>query len=630
MDYIYRLLKKNNVGSFKKLGNNPSALTKFLYISKVLPSIDEYFITDKADGDRAFLLIFDKEKKYITSKGEFSLDMNVTFKGVFDCEYVNEVFYIFDVLEYNNENVSYKTFADRYKILLEVQNVLQKSSITHKPKNIAVKKFRELTNANYKEEISAGFAEKRPYKIDGLIFTQRGANYNNTQNLKWKPPEQLTIDFLYLDKVLWVGIDKKSWKQYGFPLPNNYARLIAPFVNGIMNGELIVKDYFPVPFECSLGNYSTKPINLNNLKSTNSGNLEKKIVELSWDKKKDSWIFHRIRDDREGELKSGHYYGNNYRVAEQTLQSALNPLTIDELVTDKTKLTKDFYFEKSDDSYKAVRKFNNYVKDVIIKQYKSSYVMDMASGKGQDLLKYSSSGVRQLLMLELDINAIDEIINRKYDILGKLYVNNLKAAINTRRNKDTGLLLYIEQMNLNNSWKDNASAVDKLVGVKKPGVLFCNFALHYMMIDKTHMENICAFINHFLDKGSEFIFTALNGEKVFDLIKKQPFKVEGRYLIELVDKTTKDTSSKFKGFEKINVLLPCSPTPYEEPLINLHELDKVFNKYNIIRIEHKPFDNLLSNFAEYKAEFYKDLSDKDKEFIGLYSYTVYKKLINIS
>jgi hypothetical protein len=322
MDYVRNILKKNDFGVFKKLVNNPVALTKFIYITEVLPQIEEYFLTDKADGLRAVLVLTDQIKKSITSDGELPVNLpRLPFNGVFDCELIGDTFYIFDVMEYNGQNISLRPFADRHKIIAEIDEILKKSNVS----GIATKKYRKLSEKNYKTEIAAAFTEKRPYEIDGLIFTQCGTNYNKTQNLKWKPPEQLTVDFLYLNKMLWVGIAKKAWKQYGFPLPSNYARVIAPSVNGVMRGEFIIKDYFPVPFSCSLGDYSTKPVTFAGAKVPN---LEGKIIEVSWDRKNDSWIFHRIRKDKEAEFKAGFGYGNSYMVAEKTLQSALNPLTL--------------------------------------------------------------------------------------------------------------------------------------------------------------------------------------------------------------------------------------------------------------------------------------------------------------
>ncbi len=617
MDYVFKLLGKNNFGGFRKAVNNPIALSKFIYVAEVLPQIDEYFLTDKADGVRAILVLTNQIKKSVTSSGEKQINFSLPFSGVFDCELVNDIFYIFDVMEYEGRNISSSPFSERHKVITEIAKLLQKSPTTE----VTVKKFRKLTRDNYGKEITAALAEKRSYEIDGLIFTQCGAGYNKTQNLKWKPPEQLTIDFLYLNKTLWVGISKKAWKQYGFPLPSNYVRIIALATNGVVRGEFIVREYFPVPFICSLGDYSTKPVIFKGASGKNLrvDDLEGKIVELSWDAKNDSWIFHRIREDKEADFRAGYGYGNNYNVAEKTLQLVCNPLILADMVAEKSQLAKGFYFEKTDTKYKAVRKFNNYVKEIIIKKYKSDHVIDLASGKGQDLNKYSEARVRNLLMVEMDMSAIDELLTRKYDILGATHVDNLKNSVNTR-NETSNIVLHIRQMNLNDPWETNAKVIKSAIGDVKPGSIFCNLALHYMMFDKTHMENICALIGQFLAEGGEFIFTAFDGARVFDTVKREPFKDGDRYLIELVSK-----SDRFKGFEKINVLLPCSSVPYEEPLINLFELDKIFNKYNIIRVEHRSFGELLKSFKEYRLNLYNELSEKDKQFINMYSYTVYKK-----
>src|SRR5690606_33525247 len=113
-----------------------------------------------------------------------------------------------------------------------------------------------------------------------------------------------------------------------------------------------------VPFVCSLGDYSNHSITRSGhdthesttsksttsksttSKSTTSkyttskstthefpGGNEIAIVELAWNPKKNVWDFHCRRADREVEIATGRYYGNNYKIAEETLQSSLNPLT---------------------------------------------------------------------------------------------------------------------------------------------------------------------------------------------------------------------------------------------------------------------------------------------------------------
>lgn len=619
MDYIAKLLKKHHSGSFKKLGNNPVALTKFNYVSEVLPDINNYMVTDKADGERAFLIARNGTYRYVTSRVDVKftplMQKGITVDGVFDCELVNRVLYVFDVLEWHGENVSTRGFEERHQYVNAIGQLLNGNTRPDSNPNsigIKAKLYRKLTLGTYARELLTAFREKRPYKIDGLIFTNCTADYNKTKNFKWKPPEQLTIDFLYIGGLLCVGIDKKSWLQYGFPLPKNYAQLVAPLSYKVVENDIIIKNYFPVPFHCSLGDFSKCPV---------EGKLEnKKIVELSWDKAKSKWIFHRVRDDREGELKSGHYYGNNYKIAEQTLQASLNPLCFGDLIAPYQTLTKGFYFQKQDDSYRAVRKFNNYVKDIVIKRHRSPKIMDMASGKGQDLKKYMTADVNELIMIEIDINAIDEIIDRKYEHLGRAFVASLDAPINITQPKTTGCMLRIFHLDLNKPWKESVAAI----GEFKPGSIFCNLAFHYMVADLKHMDNICAFVSHYLEKGGEFVFTALDGATVFNIIKHGEYRVDDKYMLQLVK--PKNPTDKFKGFEKINVLLPCSNEPYEEALINLFEVDKVFRKYGIIRVEHQIFNKLLKDFKDYRSNFYSELSEEDIKFTGLYSYTVYKKM----
>ncbi len=604
MDEIFRLLKKHNSGSFKKLGNNPTALTKFNYISSVLPNIDKYHLTDKADGQRAFLLIKNNIAKYVTSAGEIILpDINYPV-GIFDCELVGDILYIFDVLEYNDADMTSAEFSKR----------LEKMCSIREQPTIKVKKYRQLTIATYQKEIMGAYKEKRPYSIDGLIFTRDGEKpgYKTTENLKWKPPEHLTIDFLYMKGAeinLFVGMDKLAWKQYGFSLPKNYRELVAPVVK--LNDGKITQKYFPVPFECSLGRFYSWVNAPRDLPKWC-------VVELSYEggDNTNKWKFHRIREDRMTEVVAGHSYGNNYKVAEQTLQSALNPLHFADLIESYSILTKNFYFQKSDDKYFAVRKFNNYVKKILIQRHNARAVMDLASGKGQDLDKYISAGVKKLLMLEIDMNAIEEIIQRKYTIMRKIHIDEPSSDINIADEKMNGCELSVLHMDLNAPWKKNAARVDMV-----PGAIFCNLALHYMIVDINAAENICAFIAHFLRPDGEFIFTAMDGAAAFNLINNGPFIVGDKYHIEL-----KEKSNKFNGFEKIDVRLPCSIEMAEEPLINIDILDKIFKKYGMTRILYKSFSSLLPDFEKYRARFYSNIDSADKKYINLYHYCVYKKI----
>lgn len=124
--HIAHKLDKKWATSLKQVGNQVKALTKNSYIQDVLPNISNYYVTIKADGLRCFLMISEKSIKYITSKKTEYLQIHNIFKTsyIFDCELVDDIIYIFDVIEFNSENVSNQTFEQRYKKLLEFKEQL--------------------------------------------------------------------------------------------------------------------------------------------------------------------------------------------------------------------------------------------------------------------------------------------------------------------------------------------------------------------------------------------------------------------------------------------------------------------------------------------------------------------------
>lgn len=625
--YIGNKINKKWVTGFKQLGNNPNPLTKKKFINAVLPNIDDYYITVKADGLRCFLMISSKSIRYLTSEKVTYIDISNTFSTeyIFDCELVDNIVYIFDVIIYNDENVSNESFVIRYTKLLEFTDVLNKKNVMH----IRVKEFYKLDIKTYQTSIITLYnaykiSKNNSFKIDGLIFINSTANYNNTVNLKWKPAEFLTIDFLAIYEpksktyILLNGIKQTMANQFNIRKYTENTQLINILQTLPID---INSDYIPVPFYNSL-----KP---NILSYTTDkkikDDLHGHIIELSLDKNME-WIFHRIRYDRDMELKNGTYYGNNYKVAETTLQTILNPLSIKDLVAPYSTLTKDLYFKKQDSDYNYVKKFNNYVKNLLIQRYKNTeLIVDLASGRGGDLNKYVNSGTKNLLFLERDIDAIDETIDRKYNILTKsssscnLVV--LKMDLNTDYKKNIA--------HIDNNFDNMGIFTDQSISIKKSSisVMFCHFALHYLLQNEKSARNICAFIAYYLKKGGTFIATIFNGSDVFDLLKQNKGKwaPSDRYMISYKQQTNKPLNT-FIGFgHKIDVLLPLANKPYEEPLIDLFALDKIFKVHKIQRIEERNFGDILTEYT--REHDNNSIIDKDdKQFINLYKYVIYKKM----
>jgi hypothetical protein len=336
--YISKYLNKKWVTGFKQLGNNPKPLTKKAYIDKVLPNIQDYIITEKIDGLRCFLII--KEHiKYITSAATKSINIpnhsNIfDSEYIFDCEFIDDTVLIFDVIVYGGINISIESFADRLIRLLEFKKLLN----LHKITSIKVKEFYPLNSANYQKTIMnlyMNYTSKKEklYPTDGIIFIEKTQNYNNTQNLKWKPAEFLTIDFLAIRDttqkspnkyILLNGIQPEWVTRFGFDINSDNFNIVKSIPH--------TEKYMPVPFYNSL-----KP-NIYHYTSFGKEDLNGHIIELSLDKNM-NWIFHRIRYDRDPELKNGSYFGNNYKVAETVLMSILNPLSVKDLISNYDKLT---------------------------------------------------------------------------------------------------------------------------------------------------------------------------------------------------------------------------------------------------------------------------------------------------
>lgn len=600
------------VNTLKRIGRAPKGLSRFEYIAEVLPQIENFMITDKADGIRGIIEINGGISKCIIGSDYFEIKDMTSPSIIIDCEVLMDKkrVLIYDILEYNNKLVIGETFAGRYKILSGLPKII------HSTWKFEIKKFRHMTVGSYAKSIMELYnaMKKYGYKTDGIIFTYINKPYLQTYHHKWKPPEHLTIDFLVISDdnklQLWSGISRRVFKQIGLTIPANYKQLTSEWIKISSYGE-VANEFFPVPFKPSIAPsaYLAKIIGIP--KEVNPIN---KIIEVSWDVKNETWIYHRVRTDRVVELAEGHYFGNNFEIAELTYESIINPLTIKDLVSPLNILTKGFYFEKSDKEYKAARNFNSYVKSQLISRNTGAHhVIDLASGKGQDLGRYYNAKVKNLLMLEIDQSAIDELITRKYDIAKKLWIERIDAPVKIQTTSASTNMI-VAKIDLNAPTNAN---IKKLEDLNKPLGLFpaggvnlivCNFALHYMVSDIKQIKNIVEFISYWLKNGGEFMFTALDSEKIKQLLKN------GAWITDLY----KIEHSK-KG--KINVLLPCSREVREEPLVDLKVLDKEFNTKGIIRVETKSFSEYLPDYKDKE-----NLTKDDIQFVSLYSYSIYKKI----
>lgn len=460
--------------------SKPIELNRSLWF-QILPNITSYWYTDKIDG-----------KKVTISSGEFGIEHNF----IADAEQYKGKYYLFDCHCSGD-------FSHRLKELERIAKL---------DKSFVLKTFTKITNENIRH-----ISEQRNKKIetDGLIFIQDSKPYNDTKTYKWKPPEKSTIDFLLRRAskntyTMFVAIDKRMAhnlrlqfigdQQYGLSIfnPTLYNKMENP-------SEIIIDDDTLDNKVVEVAIRENKAIEKNNTKYT--------------------WIPYRIRHDKTDEyIKSGKPTANNHLVADNIYTNFFNPLSLD-LIRNPTT---EGYFQIYDNPiYKEQRSYLNFAKKQLISQIDTSVVVDLGSGKGQDLHKYESNlNIKTLICIDKDMNALSELISRRYSLRRPLHV----------------VVIQWDLTNINGL----RDVINKLSKTSKHFV--ANFAIHYLGDD---VASLC--------KGSHVWVTCFDKKTITRALQKGPYnKKENGKIKYHIEWATKNKS--------IKVLLPFSKELYEETL----------------------------------------------------------------
>lgn len=599
---------KQGTYGLKQIGSNPIEIGKTQYFTDILPNIDNFFITEKVDGTRAMLVI-QSESYYIIKNDIKTIELENTLKNtrgdtcentdgciILDTEEVGDKYYVFDVLHYGEINVSRLPFSERITYIDRVV-----SEIGDPLRN---KHFVELTKSSYGEQIEMLHKDMHSYdyECDGMIFISKNEDYCNTLNFKRKPVE--TIDFIarkcpknmlgitpYTQKpqktlyLLFCGIRTEEYQKMRINRLLSYDSLFKNIcVNKYGKTNL---SYIPVQFSPSSDPHAY-------LYWSDVPDLDGKIVELT--RRNHSWKLIKTRDDR---VQNDVYYGNNMRVAEQIWMNYKSPLTIQTMKMSRNSA----YFARTSTDYVAMRKFVNYVKESILPD-RLNDVIDLACGKGQDLLKYIQRGANNLWMIDNDDDALSELMSRKY----------------TYNKLDVSYALYINKMDLTDDYKVNLKTLlQHKYRFPHGGVplVVCNLALHYLLDSKQSITNFANLLSKIIAPKGTFIFTAFDGDALAEMFKdKKELRWGDMYHIRKVSAKTKKSS-------KIDVLLPFSGGKYyTENIINMRALQAALRKKKIRLVDSGSFAQHLDGFKADKPHFYDKMSKDDIEYSSLYHFYI--------
>ena len=332
---------------------------------------------------------------------------------------------------------------------------------------------------------------------------------------------------------------------------------------------------------------------------------EFRLIDGKWDPV-------RIRHDRKIDYDSGIYFGNNYKVAEDIWMNYKNPLTLTDLTVSQSEYINNSYFkEQKSTVHRNHVAYNSYVKDKLISRFKNKeWALSLASGKGQDMFRLSKYGIKNCLFMDIDQQALSQIIMKKHSFQKKL------SKFNTR--------VLTKQMDLKTDVNIIIKSISSLVPVGNIDLVLFNFAIHYFTDTLKSLRNVLSLISKCLSDGGSCIITCYDGQKIIDLLndKDQWNDYEGDVLKYSIKKMYKNESLNNVG-QKIGVLLPFSKSEYyEEFLVNADFLISEAKKFGLELTETFRFCKFLKDYHNIKR-----LNDSDIHYVQLHRYFIFTKKI---
>lgn len=475
----------------------------------------DYTITDKTDGTRRILFVADDKRLFTISDTMVVRDtgrvMRTLTNTILDGEHLPDRFLVFDTMFYKGTDVrdlplkiltssasdegavkkarkrshggASTTLTDRLTAARSA--VADIAPDTDEAYSITVKEFMEARSVRSMAEACRHILLKKTtgklkYEIDGLIFTpatlpmpRSGVRWPET--LKWKPPEQNSIDFqvrLHPSSEL-VVVDGKPHRAADLLVgqdPWLSVKLTAlEMISG--NAEERLRrggSYAAVPFSPKEVPYDDPPIHVCYLPMNASGRMHCRngeeivdgtVVEFSFDAKTKTsvkWIPMNLRWDKiERQRTSGGVTANNAEAAENVWRTILHPITEETLTSPEAvsaaikkmkteqgagKFSADSYYVaqlKTDDGESGgLRKFHNYwvKKESLLMKFTASKglgrsIFDFGCGRAGDLNKWIDMGATRVC-------GIDKYSNNIYDPAW-----NASPSANVRLLKARGLTL---------------------------------------------------------------------------------------------------------------------------------------------------------------------------------------------
>lgn len=623
-----------------------------------------HYLTDKADGKRALAIVHDG-KGVIVSDNLYDGFAPVSGKDMRDPKYTGDTvvdgelivggstiaFYAFDVIAVADEEVARDGFETRLGRLDEAVQILRDAGVPATAKSYT--RLASDSVSDLKRAIQEVHTAKRPYAIDGLIFVEPGKPYDETRNNKWKDAMHNTIDFLarrapasvlgkspFTDApghklfFLFVGISPEIYSALGLQRCPGYVDLFGDESVQSSWGRANTGSYFPVQFapsDAPLAYLYQHP------DSSPLGDIEGNVVEgrctggclaAGGGTELVSWDMVRIREDRRRELLSKRYYGNDFYSAELIWLNYVDPFPIEQL-WDGPAL--DYFMRPKAGIYHAQTAVISYVKTQRIASFKhASKVVDLGAGKGQDLNRYLNAEIQHLFAVDQDRAALSELVRRKYTFARRSVESRDSGGRGKAR---TATTVHILATDLSDP---HMTTLKKLAALglqrETADAVICNLAVHYFLDSADSMRNFVALARGAVKIGGHVVITALFGENVDQLFKKEGVRNGGTWDV-LENGGLKYSLKRMYSSgvleptgQRIGTLLPFSEGQYyEEYLVNTKALTAEFVSRGFSLVAKADMTKSIADFSARNHALAALLTEDDRRYLSLYGELVYER-----
>jgi 2-polyprenyl-3-methyl-5-hydroxy-6-metoxy-1,4-benzoquinol methylase len=475
--------------------------------------LSEYTVTEKADGERLLMYINSVGGVYLINNSHQVIDTGLKspselYNSLIDGEYIvcNKrkdnssvgLYASFDIYYYNGNKITQlplmssdgsgengKSSESRY-------NYLQKTEKLLKSKNeFAIDYI--VKEHLYSKDILGDCKNiltntgVYPYEIDGLIFTPAKlavfSNYANKPEplteklgwdkvLKWKPPEQNSIDFLvkkgsnitidtvnYAEFKLYIGYNISQIENYTMKDVFNYIYKFKQFKDNIKEREKYICRLFKPEYYYEKGiESSLVKIRANKeIRCDNGDKMEDEtIVEFNYDSTEPipsmRWKPMRVREDKTRIYRQGILSKtlNDFSVACNIWRSIHNPISQNNIIGNEVIVNNmdvaelsatDIYYSRAlqNDarlSHQMLVFHNHGVKEMLYsKPTRKGSIVELACGQGGDLNRWIKNDYRFVLGVDLVKNNIYSPNHGAYSRLlreRKRFFINMKNNPNVR------------------------------------------------------------------------------------------------------------------------------------------------------------------------------------------------------